>query len=223
MAPTPVSRVTRSRAEARANYDRLSRWYDVLAGPERRFSARGVQLLRVEPAQTVLEIGFGTGHALLHLAKMTGPAGAVFGIDLSPGMLGVARRRVGRAGQTNCVHLALADAIHLPFPAASFAALFMGFALELFDTPEIPTLLRECRRVLRPGGRVAVVSLAKRDRDGLMVRFSEWTHRRFPRLVDCRPIWVAASLEEAGFRVVDQEGGSLWGLPVDVVVATAGA
>jgi hypothetical protein len=64
-----------------------------------------------------------------------------------------------------------------------------------------------------------VVSLAKRERDSLSVRLYEWVHRQMPRFVDCRPIPVAASVEEAGFKPVDVERRSMWTLPVDIVLA----
>ena len=92
----------------------------------------------------------------------------------------------------------------------------MSFTLELFDTPEIATVLTECRRVLRPGGRLAVVALSKRQPAPLMQRAYEWGHRRFPHLLDCRPIQLERSLADAGFNVTEIRELSLWGLPVSV-------
>jgi len=214
MVPQEVSRVTRSKAEARSSYDHLSRWYDWLAGPERRFMRRGLQLLSIQPGERVLEIGFGTGHALVRIAQA---AGRSYGVELSPGMLAVARRRVARAGLSRAVQPALADAMRLPFVAGVFDALLMSFTLELFDTPDIPVVLAECRRVLRPGGRLGVVALAQGG--GPAVRLYEWAHRRFPRAIDCRPILVHNVLEQAGFHVAASEQAAMWGLPVQMVVA----
>jgi demethylmenaquinone methyltransferase/2-methoxy-6-polyprenyl-1,4-benzoquinol methylase len=212
---TAISRVTRTKAEARRTYDRLSRWYDALAGPsERRFTMRGLELLRVQPGERVLEIGCGTGHALVQLART---AGRAYGVDLSVGMEAVARRRIAAAGWAGAVHLGLADAARLPFAASAFDATFMSFTLELFDTPEIPLVLAECRRVLRPGGRLGVVSLARAD--NLAVRLYEWAHRHFPQAVDCRPILVQNVLEQSGFHINAHEAAAMWGLPVDIVVA----
>lgn len=224
MAEPRISRVTRSREEARASYDRLSRWYDLLAGrSERRCIERGLQALRVREGETVLEIGPGTGHALVALAKAAGRSGEVWGLDLSAGMLRIAWSRVSKAGMSERVRLVCGDALTLPFPAGSFDAAFLGFTLELFDTPEIPLVLGKCRRVLRPGGRIGVVALDKEERDRPMVRLYEWAHRAFPRAADCRPILVRPVLEEAGFRIAGQAGMSMWGLPVAVVTAESGA
>jgi demethylmenaquinone methyltransferase/2-methoxy-6-polyprenyl-1,4-benzoquinol methylase len=252
-----VSRVTRSKEEARASYDRLSRWYDALGhASEWPFTARGLRMLRVHAGETVLEIGCGTGHALVALSQ---EAGHVCGLDLSAGMLAVAQERLRKAGAAGPVHgkkpgsppgfflgispgnrcwtlltergiasrspvacggeihLVQGDATHLPYAAASFDAVFMSFTLELFDTPEIPVVLAACRRVLRPGGRLGVVALAQAD--NLAVRLYEWAHRRFPRAVDCRPIQAPAALQAAGFQISAHQQGTMWGLPVDMVVA----
>ncbi len=213
-----ISRVKRSRQSAQASNDRLSRWYDAIARSEDRFVQAGLRQLDVKEGEKVLEIGFGTGRAVLALASAVGGSGNVHGIDLSPGMLRVTQTKVEQARLSARVELRCADAAALPFMAGLFDAVFMSFSLELFDTPEIPMVLDECRRVLRPGGRMCVVAMSKPPKPGLAVRIYEWLHGRFPQYLDCRPIFVKQALEQAGLQVLEAIADSMYGLPVEVVL-----
>jgi ubiquinone/menaquinone biosynthesis C-methylase UbiE len=216
---TEITRVARSKDSARATYNRLSKWYDLLAGSsERKFTEVGLQKLNVKNGEKILEIGFGTGHSLLALAQRVGTMGKVYGVDLSEGMLQVASDRVSKSGMSNSAELHCGDATHLPFPDQSFDAVFMSFVLELFDTPELPLVMRECQRVLNQTGRIGIVALSKKE--STAVRLYEWFHMRFPAYVDCRPIFARQTVEEAGFRVADMTEMVMWGLPVDVIIAT---
>jgi len=219
MPSAALSRLTRSKSDARVAYDRLSRWYDLVADSEARFRDAGLRLLGARDGERVLEIGPGTGHSLVALARAAGEMGQVYGLDLSPGMLRVARARLERAGLAGRVNLVCGDAASLPFPPAAFGAILMSFTLELFDTPEIPMVLDGCRRVLRPGGRICVVALSKENNPTLATRLYEWAHRTFPRYADCRPIFVEQALEEAGFCIIAGEYMTMWGLPVRAVAA----
>jgi len=220
MAHSEISRVTRSKRQAITAYDRISRWYDWLAvsseGPLAKF---GLQKLNLRPGETVLEIGCGTGNAMLEMASAMGISGEIHGVDLSLGMLSVACEKILHIKPSAQIMLEQGDAANLMFASKSFEAVFMSFVLELFDTPEIPLVLAECRRVLKPGGRICVVAMSRDKRENIPLRIYEWFHQHIPNYVDCRPIHVMKALQESGFEISEIEHRQMWGLPVEICLA----
>ena len=214
-----VLRVLQSKAETKAFYNKIARFYDLLSErTEQPMREVGLEMLAAAPGEHVLEIGFGTGHCLVKLAEAVGPAGKVYGIDLSEAMVSQALALLQQRGCADLVELLCSDAEDLPYADDSMDAVFLSFTLELFDTPDIPRVLAECRRVLREGGRLVVVALSKEGKQGFAVRAFEWTHRHFPNLLDCRPIYVRRALESAGFHVKQQKLEHMW-VPVEIVLA----
>ena len=214
-----ISRVNRSRSEAKRTYDRYSRWYDWISGQfERKYAEAGVAKLEVQQGERVLEIGYGTGHILVALAKQVGSTGKVVGIDISQGMYEIAHKRLQQSGIADRVKIVCGDAVILPFESNTFDVIFMSFTLELFDTPDIPRLLLECQRVLRKGGRMGVVSLSKKGSEGLVTKIYEKLHSLFPKWIDCRPIYLSHILTENGFQVLRESMQLMFGLNVEIVV-----
>jgi demethylmenaquinone methyltransferase/2-methoxy-6-polyprenyl-1,4-benzoquinol methylase len=215
-----IARVARSKEEARTSYNRLSRWYDVLAGRwEIKFQRQGLEMLRITEGEVVLEIGFGTGGSLVALGRSAGASGRVIGLDISEGMCHLALKKIQKSGLRRRIQLILGDGVALPFKISSFDAIFLCFTLELFDKPEIPVVLSECARVLRSGQRLCLVAVSKLGKSGMMTRLYEWAHRTFPRPIDCRPIFAHKALSEAGFRVHEATTIKLFGLPVEIVLS----
>jgi len=215
-----IKRVKRSKEEAKNSYNKMSKWYDLLAGySEKRFRDVGLQTLNIQEGEKVLEIGFGTGHCILSLARLVGDTGKTYGLDISEGMLKITTSRIEKAGLSEKVDLQCGDALNLPYPKYYFDAVIMSFTLELFDTPEIPIVLEQCNRVLKKGGRICVVAMSKEEKQGPIVKLYEWLHERFPGYIDCRPIFVRQSLESAHFKIINAIMISFWGLDVEVVLA----
>ena len=214
------SRVNRPLAQGAAYYSRLAPWYDLLAASEKKFIWMGLDLLDPQPGENILEIGFGTGAAQGKLIPAV-KSGLSVGVDLSTGMASWAKRKLERANLASQALLVCSDSLPLPFCRNAFQGLFSSFTLELFDTPQIPQLLAECRRVLVPGGRLVAVSLSKDQPLGAMGRLYERFHDRFPTLADCRPIPLRQILESNGFKVKEFEIGKMWGLLVSLVSATS--
>jgi demethylmenaquinone methyltransferase/2-methoxy-6-polyprenyl-1,4-benzoquinol methylase len=214
-----VLRVTRSRSQAKESYDRMSSLYDYFAGPfEQKYQSAALKRLSITSGEIVLEVGFGTGHGLRQMAEAVGEEGRVYGIDISSGMLAASRRRLARAKLVGRVELTCDDAMKMPYPDGKFDAAFSSFVLELFDSPEIPQVLAEIRRVLRPNGRIGIVSMSREDTASPLLRLYEWFHKVLPQYVDCRPIYVAQSIKDAGFEIQCRERISLLGLPGEIVI-----
>jgi len=211
----------RSRERVNPTYDRMGRWYDLLASgfEMRTYRHAGVRKLAPGKGDTVLEIGCGTGRSIVALAELVGDPGKIYGLDISERMLDITRWRVKRAGVTKRVFLVRADALQLPFKRGSFDGIFVGFTLELFNDPEIRFFLLECLRVLRRGGHICIVGLSKKGGDNAMTRVYEWLHEKFPRYIDCRPIFVQETLEKAGFHILDTSDVFLLGLPIECILA----
>ena len=69
-----ILRINRTKKQAEQAYDRLSRVYDLLAGPfEKKFRDHALKLLRIGEGEEILEVGFGTGDSLRQIAELVGP------------------------------------------------------------------------------------------------------------------------------------------------------
>ena len=98
----------------------------------------------------------------------------------------------------------------------------MSFTLELFPLEVIPAVLSECRRVLKPGGRLGVVSMATvppGEHESALERTYVWMHTHFPHIVDCQPIPLEDLVVQAGFTLEQSERIELSTMPVAMVVA----
>jgi ubiquinone/menaquinone biosynthesis C-methylase UbiE len=203
-----------------SSYNRLSSWYNAVAGGgEAQLRQAGLRRLEPKIGEDILEIGFGTGHSIIEIAQAVGASGKVYGIDISNRMLEIAQARAIASGFGARIELRLGDALALPYPDRSIDALFMSFALEVFAPTEVGFLLEQCKRVIRPKGRLCVVAMSSKGKHGIMMKLYKWAHVHFPNTVDCRPIDSNELLFAAGFKVIEDEVNPFWGLAVEVVLA----
>ena len=189
--------------DIRKSYGVVSRFYAVAEGIfEKGLRQKGLQLLSVTPGEVVLEIGFGTGYSLKEIANSVGENGRAYGIDITPQMIEITRKRLRKAGLTDRVELYEGDAKSMPCQDNKFDAVYMASTLELFDTPDIPRVLKEIKRVLKPSGRLGIASLTKEGREGsLFLRFYEWLHQKVPKYASCRPIYVEKLVADGGYEI----------------------
>jgi SAM-dependent methyltransferase len=114
-------------------------------------------LVQAERGGRYLDLGCSAGLYTRSLAARLGDSGDVVGIDISPSMLKEATRRARKLDVAPS--FARADAENLPFADASFTGVVCGGSLNEFGDPA--RTLRERRRVLKPGGRVAIMGILK--------------------------------------------------------------
>ena len=209
--------VVQSKNEIKAFYNKIARTYDLLAErSEQPMRDKGIALLDPGPGECILEIGCGTGHNLVRLAREVGPTGHVVGIDIAENMVALARQLLESEHLDDRAVVECGDAESLPYETETIDGILMTFTLELFAVADMDVVLSECYRVLRPGGRLVVVGISKEGRQGFLIKTFEWTHRHFPNLMDCRPIFVRRAVEEAGFAVEKAVVDRMW-VPVEIV------
>jgi ubiquinone/menaquinone biosynthesis C-methylase UbiE len=134
-----------------AGHDWLLPLYDPIVKLLGGEAARGALLdqAALRPGHQVLEVGCGTG-TLAMMIKRLHPDAAMVGLDPDPKALTRAKRKALRAGVTIQFDEGFADA--LPYPQASFDRVFSSFMLHHLPAEQKGKMLREVRRVLRPGG-----------------------------------------------------------------------
>lgn len=116
--------------------------------------------LELRPNDRVLEVGFGHGRTIRKAAEIA-TEGLVAGVDFSETMLGMASRRCSRFVAAGRLQLELADSARLPFPDEHFDKVYSVHTLYFWKDPAAH--LGEIRRVLRPGGRLALGFRTKDD------------------------------------------------------------
>jgi ubiquinone/menaquinone biosynthesis C-methylase UbiE len=188
----------------RRAYDLVSGLYGWLGVPlERKARMIGLDEVAIRPGEKVLEVAVGPGATFVEILRRVGPGGEAAGVDLSPRMLDRTRERAARAGWRG-VGVREADARRLPFSDGAFDVLYNSYMLDLIPLGEMPVVLGEFLRVLKPGGRLALVNFSKRvaGRRTLWERFYEALPRRWVPWVTggCRPVVMAGAVERAGFR-----------------------
>ena len=193
----------------RRAYNLFSLFYGALVAPlERKPRMLGLEKAGIQPQDKVLEVAVGPGVTLTEILKTVDRTTVVYGVDLSPKMLEKTRRRVSAAGYAN-IDLQEADARQLPFPDGTFDVLYNSYMLDLIPLGDLPVVLGEFRRVLRPGGRLVLVNMSKEGGSGRgwWERLYVWLPARWaPYLLGgCRPVLVEGLVSEAGFSEVKRE------------------
>jgi demethylmenaquinone methyltransferase/2-methoxy-6-polyprenyl-1,4-benzoquinol methylase len=167
-----------------AMFDRIARRYDLLnrvlsLGIDQGWRRRAVRALALGEGARVLDVATGTADLAIAVLRAH-PDATVVGIDPSEGMLAIGRDKLARAGLEARGRLEAGDAEALPYPDASFDAACMAFGIR--NVPDRARALRELARVVRPGGRIAILELSE-PRGGVMGPLARFhVHQLVPRI-----------------------------------------
>ncbi len=208
---------TLTKAEVVQVYGRTAPFYDLWGRlTETRARHRALELARVRDGESVLEVAVGTGLAFAELLRRN-PNGRNEGIDLTAAMLAKAREKAERSSPKNW-RLRVGDAYHLDFAPATFDLLLNCYMFDLLPKADFGRVLREFRRILKPGGRLVLVNLAPGD--GVISWLWSHVHRIKPAWVGgCRGVRMAGEVRDTGFTIETSERVSQFGVPSEVIVA----
>ena len=207
------------KASVSSVYDRIAPVYDLWAWlTERNARRRCLELAAIRDGEDVLEVAVGTGLAFAEILAAN-PSGRNEGIDLTPAMLARAERKAARSGTDN-YRLQVGDAYQLDFPDDSFDVLVNNYMFDLLPEADFPLVLAEFRRVLRSGGRLAMVNMTLGEC---------WYNGLWPRLYalnpallgGCRGVSLLPFLRERGFERTTREYLSQMTFPSEVVFGVA--
>jgi demethylmenaquinone methyltransferase/2-methoxy-6-polyprenyl-1,4-benzoquinol methylase len=128
-------------------------------GFSRRWRRQAVAWLGCRPGDTVLDAMTGMGEGWRHLAPRLGERGCIVAVDLSPGMLRHARRRT-RQVRGPAIEVREGDALETGLPDASMDAVLCLFGVKTLSPDQRHRFAREIHRLLRPGGRYALIEVS---------------------------------------------------------------
>ena len=200
-------------------YNNIAPLYDVWAWlTERNARNRCLELAAIRDGEDVLEVAVGTGLAFARILEAN-PSGHNEGIDLTPAMLLRAEARADRTG-VDGYNLRLGDAYDLPFSSESFDVLVNNYMFDLLPEEDFVAVIEEFKRVLRPGGRLALVN---------MTHGTRWYNSIWERLYEtspallggCRPVSLLPVLRQCGFRETRRDYISQFTFPSEVVFGLA--
>lgn len=177
------------------DWERLAPAYHRQVWLERSSLATLLQMLGPARSSRLLDVGTGTAELLRTLAKLQSPPEEAFGVDPCQGMLERA------AALPESWQLLRASGEDLPFDDESFDLVTASWLLHLLESDLRKRVIAECVRVLKPGGRLGVITIAppRSALAGILTVPARWAARRYPsKLVGLTPLDPTDDLVRAG-------------------------
>ncbi len=164
-------------------FDAIAARYDFLnhllsAGIDRRWRKRAIRSLALTGHERVLDLCTGTADLAIAAVCATPGASRVVGVDFAAVMLGVGREKLRRARLDDRVTLVRGDATHIPMADGSVDAVTIAFGIRNVDDTAVACA--EIRRVLKPGGRLAILEFAVPTTPGLSALYLWYLNRVLP-------------------------------------------
>ena len=149
--------------QVRRMFNNIAPHYDFLnhflsAGMDIRWRKHAIRMVEAQAGQHVLDMATGTGDMAITLAR-TYPGTEIHGVDIAPQMLEIARRKIDTKGLEDRITFSEGDSENLPMKDNSFDHATVAFGVRNFEHTLLG--LKQCRRVVKPGGRFAVLEFSK--------------------------------------------------------------
>ena len=172
--------------QVREMFTQIAPRYDLLnhllsAGIDKRWRARAIRSLQLTGRETLVDVATGTADVALE-ARRAGATGAarVVGVDFAGAMLGLGRGKVLKASEGERIVLVRGDAMRLPVASAAVDAVTISFGIRNVQQPEVAC--REMARVLRPGGRLAILEFGVPRIPGVSALYLWYFKQVLPRI-----------------------------------------
>lgn len=145
-------------------FNSIAKRYDIMNtlmsfGLDKSWRKKAVQTVEAKPGMTMVDICCGTAQLSLELAMTVGERGHITGLDFSENMLKKAQENLGDSPYRSIIELRQGDAMNLPFADNSFDGATVGWGLR--NLPDLEKGVQEMIRVVKPGGMVVSLDMAK--------------------------------------------------------------
>lgn len=185
-------------------YSRLAWVYDLFTDFEPVHHKEAIQIAGIKENDSVLEVACGTGRATIEIIKHIGNEGKVYAIDLTEAMIERAKNKLKKRNLLNRVDLRLGNAKNLPFHNGTFDIVYNAYMFDLIDTSEMPNIISEFKRVLKPGGKLVLVNMSKNKKGKTLYEFLYEKGLLGFASGSCRPVFLKPFLEKVGFEKIER-------------------